>query len=410
MRTPPSCADGVPNEVEDVEAVVSTFHDLILNLFAYYASLGSSDVSAMGLNEWSEFVSDFKLADKRSKFLKSSDLDRLFIAVDTQAALYAKRAESAAKARRSGLAQLKSIGRVEFVIALVHIAILRYVSTGFLSDVSEAVHKLLADDLQPLADPAVFVHSDAFRRNYAYLAQTTRVLHSHESSLRATFAAILDAGGPALASRGLLPLETWLDFLRGAELMGADLTQRDATFAFVFSRMVVVDGNSERGRVKETCLPFEGFLVRAAASCAGCRLCHRAAASAVAPGLCHRSAPPLPVHSVCAPLLLLQEALCRISVLKSLPTDEEVEAAGCTDAGAFFKLLRSEDEARYERMLHERSVAWGGEPSQPIWQCVAHVLAILFREVEEDSAGKDNLVVTQREAESWAKSVGICER
>ena len=45
-----------------------------------------------------QFVADFRLADKRSKHMRSADLDRLFIAVDARAAKCA-REEASASAR-----------------------------------------------------------------------------------------------------------------------------------------------------------------------------------------------------------------------------------------------------------------------------------------------------------------------
>lgn len=58
-------------------------------------------------------------------------------------------------------------------------------------------------------------------------------------------------------------------------------------------------------------------------------------------------------------------------------------------------------------MMQERCLPWGSEPSQSIERCLAHLLTILLREVEEESQGKDDLHVTQREAELWVKHNGI---
>ena len=57
--------------------------ELFVAVFTYYASTGT-DVKFLFLNQWSQFVDDCRLADNRSKTLRKSDLDRLFIAVDTQ--------------------------------------------------------------------------------------------------------------------------------------------------------------------------------------------------------------------------------------------------------------------------------------------------------------------------------------
>jgi hypothetical protein len=58
-------------------------------LFAYYAAIGamtSGDVRFISLNSFTQFAIDFKIVDKKSKFLKQSDLDTLFIAIDSIAA------------------------------------------------------------------------------------------------------------------------------------------------------------------------------------------------------------------------------------------------------------------------------------------------------------------------------------
>ena len=48
--------------------------------------------------------------------------------------------------------------------------------------------------------------------------------------------------------------------VQAVKLIGADLTERDAVLCFVWSRMLVVDGLSEKGHLREVDLPFEGFL------------------------------------------------------------------------------------------------------------------------------------------------------
>jgi hypothetical protein len=96
----------VVDELEDVEEVLWEMRSLYLVLFAYYASCGP-DVSFLYLNEWSRFVDDFGLANNKSKNLRKSDLDRIFIAVDTKAALTRAemdKAEAAAPRKRPSVA------------------------------------------------------------------------------------------------------------------------------------------------------------------------------------------------------------------------------------------------------------------------------------------------------------------
>ena len=123
--------------------------------------------------------------------------------------------------------------------------------------------------------------------------------------------------------------------------------------------MLVVDGWTEKGHLRETDLPFEGFL----------------------------------------------EALCRVSTLKALPTDREIAMSGCSDAGRYMVWLRVQDEEAYHALLAERAGGWGDELRQPLARCLAHTIAIIFREMEEErkSGGRPSEVVglTDKEIAHW---------
>ena len=61
--------DGMPEEVEEVGATLWLYASRIFRLFTYYALLGD-DIFDLSLNEWTQFVDDNELADKRSKFCR----------------------------------------------------------------------------------------------------------------------------------------------------------------------------------------------------------------------------------------------------------------------------------------------------------------------------------------------------
>ena len=143
-------------------------------------------------------------------------------------------------------------------------------------------------------------------------------------------------GGMTKAEGEMLNLGEWKCLLRGLDLIGPDLSECDATLCFAWSRMVVIDDSTARGRLRETHLPYEGFL----------------------------------------------EALCRVSTLMALPTDAEIEAASCRDAGAFVEELKARDGLSYVSMQQERKVAWGETPPQPEERCVAHLMALVTRRLE----------------------------
>ena len=60
--------DHDPAEVEEVVSVLWEFHDLINVVFDYYcATSAGEDLTQMGLNSFSQFVSDCSLSHKRSR-------------------------------------------------------------------------------------------------------------------------------------------------------------------------------------------------------------------------------------------------------------------------------------------------------------------------------------------------------
>ena len=68
--------------------VIWEHHGLLYTVFAFYAAT-ADETQYVFLNQWSQFINDCGLASNKSKFCKKSDMDRLFIAVDTKASMVA---------------------------------------------------------------------------------------------------------------------------------------------------------------------------------------------------------------------------------------------------------------------------------------------------------------------------------
>jgi len=256
--------------------------------------------------------------------------------------------------------------------AVVLLAINKYVLPGVVIDVSDALHRLIWRDLTPRLNAASdeqgggggaspIFEPNEFREEHMYTEAVDLVLRAHEKSLRALFSVISDVKRARTDPLPLLSLEGWRAFLRAVELLGADITERDAALCFSWSRMAVSERRTERGQRHESCLPFEGFL----------------------------------------------EALCRIAALKALPTDEEIANAGHAHAGTYMIELRTKPGGVFEEMLRTRSVGWGEEPVEPLARCVAHLLEILIYTVEAETQGADNLQVTAKEALLWAQAARL---
>ena len=327
-------------------------------LFYSYASLDSA-VHTLGFNSWSKLVDDLELSDPKSKFAKKRDLDNLFIAINAKTTVGRKGTDAAA---RPGVSEddRRRLSRVEFLGALVHVAILRYIRSGVLSDVSEAMHTLL-EHMQRRVRAEMCVNPDKFRAEHCYTRGVTVELAEREPLLRLLFEQLSSLGSDLrTGAASLVSLEEWEALMKALDFVGKDLSQRDVVQTFLWSRMVVVNGRTERGFLKESCLPFEGFM----------------------------------------------EALCRTSVLKALPTDDEVGASGCGTVGEYMEMIKAEDEARYEEMLITRATPWGVEQTlQPTGRCVAQLLDLIAhtmaRDIDLEVSEGERPVLTAKQVARW---------
>lgn len=269
-------AEGLPEEVVDVRDVLESAHATLNVLFNFYAAQ-HGDFRAMTLNEWTDFIGDFNLSSKHSKYCKPRDMDNLFLEIKASSANYwrdlareiAKRppdpkGQKGPQLPDAEITKSKSLFRHEFMSALVYLAIKKYVATGEMPDVSDALYRLLFEDVQPEVDKKPeYADPNHFRTEHLYTEAVCGVLEMHELAMRPLFGAVagLDgAGGGTGREAKLISYAEWRDFLTILQFIGADLTERDARLAFVWSRMAVIDGLSPSGQLKDTSLPFEGFM------------------------------------------------------------------------------------------------------------------------------------------------------
>ena len=359
--------DGECDEVDDVKAVLWDCHDMLTQIFDFYAC-SSGKLGEISLNQWNEFIEDMDIEDE--KHCRQADMDTLFIAVNTASKLRDKERMKKGGPQPFIRDSEKSLNRVEFIYCIVSVAISRYVLSGQIKDVSEALHTLLVEWMEPRCDKAVFSDYNAFREKM-YKPAVTSVLADYEPSLKHLFA-VAAGGGAETGGKGaeLLSLPEWSSLLRALGLIGVDVTERDARLCFSCSRMVVVDGRTTKGNAKENNLPFEGFL----------------------------------------------EGLCRLSMLKALPTDEELKLTQCSDAGVFMQRLHmgslpesftdtfdisSCSEA--SAFMQMRAANWGEPSVHALDDAMRHLIACIIRTVEEDSTGADNMALTLTEVKNWAK-------
>jgi hypothetical protein len=138
------------------------------------------------------------------------------------------------------------------------VAVMKYVQEGVVRSVSEALRTLTHELLRHVGNSAT-PPPNSFREQQCYTVHVEHTLKLHERSLRVLFGALCEARGPA---KGLLSFRKWSLFLRRLRLLGDDLSERDAALCFVWSRTMLANPyeRAEKAAVKETYLPFEGFV------------------------------------------------------------------------------------------------------------------------------------------------------
>ena len=173
----------------------------------------------------------------------------------------------------------------------------------------------------------------------AHAPQPGRVAHAHARARGASTCP--PASSPRLPSPlpPTLPLVTHRPWW---QIYDEYFSARDATIVFVLSRMRVVDEEAKGAAAKLESLSLEDFY----------------------------------------------EALCRVALLKALPTDDEIDDAGCADAGAFLLGLREEGQSDFDDWVEEWNAAHDGgddplvKATQPPERCVHHLIMVLVRTIE----------------------------
>jgi hypothetical protein len=102
------------------------------------------------------------------------------------------------------------------------------------------------------------------------------------------------------------------------------------------------------------------------------------------------------------------EALCRLAVLKALPTADEIAESEYSDAGAFLIQLCEDDKPLYTAFLKDpRTHAEWGAPlvGEPVAMRIGHLLSYIVRIIEGNVATRTstNMKLSSSEVSRWAK-------
>ena len=154
-------------------------------------------------------------------------------------------------------------------------------------------------------------------------------------------------------------VDEWREMIVDLGFLDECFTQREVTLCFVWARLRSHDEQSEKGWRKTTNLSFEDFL----------------------------------------------EAFVRVATMKSLPTDEMIEAAGAADAGEFLLSMQDDDPAEHHAFVAANQRQWddgvNGKLGQPVARCVDHLCMLMVRTVKSTSGMPESaqkLAITRKES------------
>lgn len=108
--------------------------------------------------------------------------------------------------------------------------------------------RLLSVDIAAHLPACALVDPNTFRKLQLYSAEVNFVLRWHEPSLRIVFGSMAEVSRTPRLGQGaktpLLDLRGWLRLLAATQIIGVDVTERDAVLCFCWARMVVVNCTS----------------------------------------------------------------------------------------------------------------------------------------------------------------------
>ena len=314
--------------------------DILYQMFDFYGKEGN-DIFSISITSFLQFVRDAGLINEDVEGQRSQDLQLIFDAANASATK-----DDVYNAKRS-------LNRMEFIGVLAQLILERHVKGGGLDPI-EACRKFFREDIIPRLPRQCFQDSNSFRADFCYKEEVDMELKKHEESLRnifTSFAYGTGAIGDAVLSTKLMDGGEYSEFISRIDLVDAFITQREVRLAFLWSRMLVVDENSLKGRSSVLQLRFEDFL----------------------------------------------EVLVRLAYQSAMPNEEDLEKANVNHAGEYLQWLSgyAEEEKRFKK---ERTRELGQALDQPLELKLRHFLNWLIFAVQ---GGKGLDKVSPKDADKF---------
>ena len=259
----------------------------------------------------------------------------------------------------------KALNRQEFLQCLVRCAVAVYVSRGTIGDVSDAVGRLMSDNLTRNMSkrcPSALQSSNAFRTRFCYIEHTSLVLEANIKSIHflyENYAKVDQSQTNSLRDDDMMSIGEWLAFIKQMGLIESkQLTTTQAKNIFLWSRIRSVGSNSDKDEIRLRHMFFEDFL----------------------------------------------EALVRMATMMAFPTMIEIDDVNARNAGEFLMSMQVDDPEAYKEFLDTHRPRhqdvdgsdWDAEGTglkglfQPIWITIQHLIHLLIWTVEFNTSARRN--------------------
>ena len=336
---------GGADEANACLAILRQYSHVVYSVYDFYCTLSKSDdICHMWKPAFSRFGADLSFEDKESKTRSPNDIAKLWKllnSVPTEDQNY--------------------INRSEWLQCLVRLAQMKYIPadqmTAVPNSIAEALRSLITVDIMPRVDRRSLADTNLFRENMCYVEDVDAVLKQWEPSLRHIFNVYAHGDGTMddIFNTEMMSYAEWKNFILDLELYDAvDFTAREASLTFAWSRLREIDERPTKAKSRMMQLSFEEFL----------------------------------------------EGLVRIASFKVIPLDEEVDEAGCEDAGELMAHLLDQPKAERDARLHAQLCDWDEPLLQPIFHLLEGLIQYLVRTV---SGGEKKVTagIARRFKEDW---------
>jgi hypothetical protein len=313
--------EGGKDEINEVREALYSCYNILLDAFEFYSFMGKGyrHSHVIDINAFNVFVEDCDLAD--NKTCNPTDIQNIFEFENAE-----ENTEDAVD--KNSMNDDSALMRFEFLGCIVRLAVVKYIKSNVVDDVSEAVQLICKNNIQKHLGPEAICDSNDFRKHRMYNPHTDRVFQENLKKLLFIFNMF---GSTTKSGQIRMSLSQWGIFVEKAALLGDDFEEREAKLAFAWCQMAIVNElDTEQRHLK-----FEDFL----------------------------------------------EAIARVCDLKALPTTDELRASGTKNTAHFFHVL--EENGMLPDFFEKHPTEWNEVKTRQISELLPKLLEIIYYGLEK---------------------------